>query len=329
MADVEGAQLRSRGRRCIQQRDRSTPEPRLQLSPERASGRVAWDRGGRKHAVGGLRETYAANLGRDRGAGCDRDPIECVAILVGDAKNGKTMPAFRSLRPPTTGRVLLFRPHATTSTCGGVAKRSAAKISAECAGTRSRRAMSSRKPLVSVLIDTYNYGCYVEEAIDSVLMQEFPAHDREILVVDDGSMDDTAERVRKFGDAVSYFRKANGGQRRHSISGCDTRAVSMWLSWMPTIIGCRGSFHGWWTSLKSIRTRRWSITDCVNSIRAKEGFGTRRRRKSRVFSRQRRAICSVTHGFQRHFSRFGEVRWTWCCRFRRVSRSRQTLICLG
>jgi glycosyltransferase involved in cell wall biosynthesis len=74
--------------------------------------------------------------------------------------------------------------------------------------------MSSRKPLVSVLIDTYNYGCYVEEAIDSVLMQEFPAHDREILVVDDGSMDDTAERVRKFGDAVSYFRKA-------AASGCE------------------------------------------------------------------------------------------------------------
>jgi glycosyltransferase involved in cell wall biosynthesis len=72
--------------------------------------------------------------------------------------------------------------------------------------------MSSPRPVVSVLIDTYNYGCYVEEAIDSVLRQEFPAHDREILVVDDGSTDDTEQRVRKFGDAVSYFRKPNGGQ---------------------------------------------------------------------------------------------------------------------
>jgi glycosyltransferase involved in cell wall biosynthesis len=72
--------------------------------------------------------------------------------------------------------------------------------------------MSTRKPLVSVLIDTYNYGCYVEEAIESALGQEFPAAEREILVVDDGSTDDTAERVRKFGGAITYFRKPNGGQ---------------------------------------------------------------------------------------------------------------------
>ena len=72
--------------------------------------------------------------------------------------------------------------------------------------------MSSRKPLVSVLIDTYNYGCYVEEAIESALGQDFPAVEREILVVDDGSTDDTAERVRKFGGAITYFRKPNGGQ---------------------------------------------------------------------------------------------------------------------
>ena len=72
--------------------------------------------------------------------------------------------------------------------------------------------MSSRKPLVSVLIDTYNYGRYVEQAIESALGQEFPADEREILVVDDGSTDDTAERVRRFGRAITYFRKPNGGQ---------------------------------------------------------------------------------------------------------------------
>jgi glycosyltransferase involved in cell wall biosynthesis len=72
--------------------------------------------------------------------------------------------------------------------------------------------MSSRRPLVSVLIDTYNYGCYVEEAIDSVLRQDFPVDEREILIVDDGSTDDTTERVRRFGNEVTYFRKSNGGQ---------------------------------------------------------------------------------------------------------------------
>ena len=72
--------------------------------------------------------------------------------------------------------------------------------------------MSPLKPLVSVLIDTYNYGRYVEEAIESAIAQDFPVGEREILVVDDGSTDDTAERVQKFGDAVTYLRKPNGGQ---------------------------------------------------------------------------------------------------------------------
>lgn len=69
-----------------------------------------------------------------------------------------------------------------------------------------------KAPFFTVLIDTYNYGQYVEEAVSSVLGQEFPAEQREILVVDDGSTDDTEERLRKFGDAIRYSRKPNGGQ---------------------------------------------------------------------------------------------------------------------
>ena len=66
--------------------------------------------------------------------------------------------------------------------------------------------------LVTVLIDTYNYAHFIQEAIDSVLAQDFPAEAMEILVVDDGSADDTAERVKKYGDRVQYFWKPNGGQ---------------------------------------------------------------------------------------------------------------------
>ena len=69
-----------------------------------------------------------------------------------------------------------------------------------------------KAPFFTVLIDTYNYGQYIEEAIGSVLAQDFPAEEREVLIVDDGSTDDTQERVKKFGDAIRYFRKPNGGQ---------------------------------------------------------------------------------------------------------------------
>ncbi len=69
-----------------------------------------------------------------------------------------------------------------------------------------------KTPYASVVIDTYNYGRYVEDAVESVLAQEFPLEEREILVVDDGSTDDTEERLRKYGDGIRYLQKPNGGQ---------------------------------------------------------------------------------------------------------------------
>lgn len=67
-------------------------------------------------------------------------------------------------------------------------------------------------PFVSVLIDTYNHERFIEQAIQSVLDQDFPASDREIIVVDDGSTDSTPELVRKFEPHVRLLRKKNGGQ---------------------------------------------------------------------------------------------------------------------
>jgi glycosyltransferase involved in cell wall biosynthesis len=46
------------------------------------------------------------------------------------------------------------------------------------------------KSFVSVLIDTYSHERFIEKAIVSVL-EDFPAAEREILVVDDGSSDRT------------------------------------------------------------------------------------------------------------------------------------------
>jgi glycosyltransferase involved in cell wall biosynthesis len=67
-------------------------------------------------------------------------------------------------------------------------------------------------PHISVLIDTYNHERYIEQAIVSVLEQDFPAEEVEILVVDDGSTDRTPEIVGKFVPRVRYLRKENGGQ---------------------------------------------------------------------------------------------------------------------
>lgn len=68
------------------------------------------------------------------------------------------------------------------------------------------------RTFASVLIDTYNHERFIEKAIVSVLEQDFPTSDREIIVVDDGSSDATPEIVRKFGAQVRLLRKTNGGQ---------------------------------------------------------------------------------------------------------------------
>jgi glycosyltransferase involved in cell wall biosynthesis len=67
-------------------------------------------------------------------------------------------------------------------------------------------------PLITALVDTYNQEQFIERAILSVLEQDLPEESLEILVVDDGSTDRTAEIVAKFGPRVRLLRKTNGGQ---------------------------------------------------------------------------------------------------------------------
>lgn len=62
--------------------------------------------------------------------------------------------------------------------------------------------------LVSVVIPCYNYGNYLEKAIESVLIQTYPYY--EIVVVDDGSMDHTKEVAQKY-DTVKYIYQSNQG----------------------------------------------------------------------------------------------------------------------
>lgn len=64
-------------------------------------------------------------------------------------------------------------------------------------------------PTVSVVIPSYNHAQFVCEAIDSVLGQTFT--DLEVLVVDDGSTDDTRQRVAAYGQRVRYLYQENRG----------------------------------------------------------------------------------------------------------------------
>jgi glycosyltransferase involved in cell wall biosynthesis len=66
-----------------------------------------------------------------------------------------------------------------------------------------------KEPLVSVVIPCYNHARYIEEAIRSVESQEYSNH--EIIVVDDGSTDNTEDIVKKFKNRTIYLRQENRG----------------------------------------------------------------------------------------------------------------------
>ncbi|OOZ41170.1 hypothetical protein BOW53_04695 [Solemya pervernicosa gill symbiont] len=62
---------------------------------------------------------------------------------------------------------------------------------------------------VSVVIPAYNAATFIAEAIESVLAQSYPA--TEIIVVDDGSEDETAAVASRFGNDIKLFRQENRG----------------------------------------------------------------------------------------------------------------------
>jgi glycosyltransferase involved in cell wall biosynthesis len=69
--------------------------------------------------------------------------------------------------------------------------------------------MSSR-PLVSIVVNNFNYERFLREAIDSALAQTYAPV--EVIVIDDGSTDGSREIIASYGDRVVPILKPNGGQ---------------------------------------------------------------------------------------------------------------------
>src|SRR5688572_27262369 len=67
-----------------------------------------------------------------------------------------------------------------------------------------------RNSLISVVIPTFNRAHLISEAIESVLAQSYP--NWELIIVDDGSTDETQSLIRNFSDTrIRYFRIEHSG----------------------------------------------------------------------------------------------------------------------
>ena len=103
-----------------------------------------------------------------------------------------------------------------------------------------------KKPLVSVIIPTYNRDWIVKEAIDSVLAQDF--NDYELIVVDDGSDDRTPEILAAYEDQLTMIRQANSGvsaARNRGIAAAAGRLIAFLDSddlWLPQKLSAQVKF---------------------------------------------------------------------------------------
>ena len=93
---------------------------------------------------------------------------------------------------------------------------------------------------ISVIIPAYNLEAYIRKTIDSVLNQTLPPF--EILIIDDGSTDGTAEVIRSYGDKVVYIYQENKKPSATRNTGI-LRAKGNWLAfldgddqWLPTYL---------------------------------------------------------------------------------------------
>lgn len=85
------------------------------------------------------------------------------------------------------------------------------------------------KPSFSVIIPVYNGAAFIGRAIDSVLAQSWPAY--EIIVVDDGSSDATAQLVSQYGERVYYLHQDNAGVSSARNRGAQV-ARGDWLAFL-------------------------------------------------------------------------------------------------
>lgn len=84
-------------------------------------------------------------------------------------------------------------------------------------------------PLVTIVIPVYNGANYVSQAIESALAQTY--RNVEIIVVNDGSPDNSEEVVKPYMDRVRYFKKTNGGVSS-ALNYALKEMQGSWLSWL-------------------------------------------------------------------------------------------------
>ncbi len=83
------------------------------------------------------------------------------------------------------------------------------------------------EPLVSIIITSYNYSKYIEKAIDSCIEQDYL--NKEIIIIDDGSTDETSKILDKYKNKVSVYLQNNQGLEKTANYGINISKGDYWV----------------------------------------------------------------------------------------------------
>jgi glycosyltransferase involved in cell wall biosynthesis len=156
---------------------------------------------------------------------------------------------------------------------------------------------------VSVIIPTYNRAYILSEALESVFAQTFD--DYEVIVVDDGSTDNTAEIIKRFSDSrLRYIKKENGGcGSAYNVGIRDSRAEYIAFLdsddlWKPAKLECQVFFldqhpeiGGVFSDLEKLDSSKRTLSFMRESPTFSRLLGSKLPNETTVFSRREIFLC--------------------------------------
>jgi glycosyltransferase involved in cell wall biosynthesis len=126
------------------------------------------------------------------------------------------------------------------------------------------------RPRISVIIPTYQCAQFVLQAVDSVLAQQYPQELVEIIVINDGSTDDTSEALQTYLSRIRYIYQSNRGEGAArnvgvNVAGGDFIAfLDADDFWLPNRLNLM-------TEALAANTNTLVVTDFVHDIFGKRG----------------------------------------------------------
>lgn len=109
----------------------------------------------------------------------------------------------------------------------------------------------NNSPLVSILVNNYNYDKYLSDAIESAINQTYTPV--EVIVVDDGSTDNSKTVLDGYSGKINSILKPNAGQASAINEGFKIAEGKSFVFWILTIGFLRKKLRKWLIFSKAIR----------------------------------------------------------------------------